>query len=196
MKKTFLIIFTLFSMYSYSKIKEKVITSDGQVIVLMEDKTWEYEERFNDIKDFESKIKLSNLEVSAKRSNGRSLTGTITNLNRKKLEYVTYKIKWLIDGEYSTLREFTIKDLAEKIIEMTQSSSKLIYRSLPENDPVRRQPDITLANKILGWKPTVELEEGLTHTINYFSDIPSSTTYEEKPERIEKYFTKSITESA
>jgi len=111
MKKTFLIIFTLFSMYSYSEIKEKVITSDGQVIVLMEDKTWEYEERLNDIKDFESKIKLSNLEVSAKRSNGRSLTGTITNLNRKKLEYVTYKIKWLIDGEYSTLREFTIKDL-------------------------------------------------------------------------------------
>ena len=111
MKKTFLIIFTLFSMYSYSKIKEKVITSDGQVIVLMEDKTWEYEERLNDIKDFESKMKLSNLEVSAKRSNGRSLTGTITNLNRKKLEYVTYKIKWLIDGEYSTLREFTIKDL-------------------------------------------------------------------------------------
>jgi len=111
MKKTFLIIFTLFFMYSYSEIKEKVITSDGQVIVLMEDKTWEYEERLNDIKDFESKIKLSNLEVSAKRSNGRSLTGTITNLNRKKLEYVTYKIKWLIDGEYSTLREFTIKDL-------------------------------------------------------------------------------------
>ena len=111
MKKTFLIIFTLFSIYSYSEIKEKVITSDGQVIVLMEDKTWEYEERLNDIKDFESKIKLSNLEVSAKRSNGRSLTGTITNLNRKKLEYVTYKIKWLIDGEYSTLREFTIKNL-------------------------------------------------------------------------------------
>ncbi len=90
--------------------------------------------------------------------------------------------------------EFTIKELAEKIIEMTQSSSKLIYKSLPENDPVRRQPDITLANKILGWKPTVELEEGLTHTINYFSDMPSSTTYEEKPERIEKYFKKSVSE--
>jgi len=92
--------------------------------------------------------------------------------------------------------EFTIKELAEKIIELTQSSSKLIYKSLPENDPVRRQPDITLANKILGWKPTVELEEGLTHTINYFSDLPSSTTYEEKPERIEKYFTKSVSEPA
>ncbi|RMZ48909.1 SDR family oxidoreductase [Candidatus Marinimicrobia bacterium PRS2] len=92
--------------------------------------------------------------------------------------------------------EFTIKELAEKIIEMTRSSSKLIYKSLPENDPVRRQPDITLANKILGWKPTVELEEGLTHTINYFSDIPSSTTHEDKPGRIEKYFKKSVSEPA
>jgi len=91
--------------------------------------------------------------------------------------------------------EFTIKELAEKIIEMTQSSSKLIYKSLPENDPVRRQPDITLAKKILGWEPSIELEEGLTHTINYFSDMPSSTTYGEKPERFEKYFTKSVSES-
>ena len=92
--------------------------------------------------------------------------------------------------------EFTIKELAEKIIEMTQSTSKLINKSLPDNDPVRRQPDITLANKILGWKPTVELEEGLTHTINYFSEIPSSQALDTKPERIEKYFQKSVSESA
>jgi len=92
--------------------------------------------------------------------------------------------------------EFTIKELAEKIIEMTHSSSKLIYKSLPENDPVRRQPDITLANKILGWEPSIELEEGLTHTINYFSDIPSSQNLDAKPERIEKYFQKSVSESA
>ncbi len=92
--------------------------------------------------------------------------------------------------------EFTIKELAEKIIEMTQSTSKLIYKSLPENDPVRRQPDITLAKKILGWEPSIELEEGLTHTINYFSDIPSSQDLDTKPERIEKYFQKSVSESA
>ena len=92
--------------------------------------------------------------------------------------------------------EFTIKELADKIIEMTQSSSKLIYKSLPENDPVRRQPDITLANKILGWESTVELEEGLTQTINYFSNIPSSHDLDTKPERIEKYFQKSVSESA
>ena len=91
--------------------------------------------------------------------------------------------------------EFTIKELAEKIVEMTQSTSQLIYKSLPENDPVRRQPDITLANKILGWEPSIELEEGLIHTINYFSDIPSSQDLDTKPERLEKYFKKSISES-
>jgi len=92
--------------------------------------------------------------------------------------------------------EFTIKELAEKVIELTESSSKLTYKALPENDPVRRQPDITLANKILGWKPSIELEEGLTRTINYFSDIPSSQNLDSKPERIEKYFQKSVSESA
>jgi len=92
--------------------------------------------------------------------------------------------------------EFTIKELAEKIIEMTKSTSQLIYKSLPENDPVRRQPDITLAKKILGWEPGIELEEGLTHTINYFSDIPSSQNFHAKPERVEKYFQKSVSESA
>jgi UDP-glucuronate decarboxylase len=92
--------------------------------------------------------------------------------------------------------EFTIKELAEKIIEMTQSTAKLIYKSLPENDPVRRQPDITLAKKILGWEPSIELEEGLTHTINYFSEIPSSQALDTKPERIEKYFQKSVSETA
>jgi len=92
--------------------------------------------------------------------------------------------------------EFTIKELAEKIIEMTQSASKLIYKSLPENDPVRRRPDITLAKKILGWEPSIELEEGLAHTINYFSDIPYLQELDTKPERIEKFFQKSISESA
>ena len=92
--------------------------------------------------------------------------------------------------------EFTIKELAEKIIDMIQSSSKLIYKPLPENDPVRRQPDITLAKKILGWEPSIEIQEGLTHTINYFSDVPSSHKSDTKPERIEKYFQKSVSESS
>jgi len=91
--------------------------------------------------------------------------------------------------------EFTIRELAEKIIDMTQSSSKLIYKPLPENDPVRRQPDIALAKKILGWEPSIEIQEGLTHTINYFSDVPSSYKSDTKPERTKKYFQKSVSES-
>ena len=64
--------------------------------------------------------------------------------------------------------EFTVKQLAEKIIEMTGSSSKIVYHDLPVNDPVRRQPDISLAKAELDWSPVVELAEGLKHTIEYF----------------------------
>jgi UDP-glucuronate decarboxylase len=91
--------------------------------------------------------------------------------------------------------EITIKQLAVKVIELTQSNSKLIYQPLPENDPVQRQPDISLADKILGWRPTVELEEGLRHTIQYFLTISSSLNVDYKPERLEKYFKKAVTES-
>jgi len=70
--------------------------------------------------------------------------------------------------------EFTIKQLAEKVIELTGSSSKVIYRSLPSDDPLQRQPDITLAKKHLnGWEPSVQLSEGLLKTIEYFDDLLS-----------------------
>ncbi|MFO8235838.1 MAG: UDP-glucuronic acid decarboxylase family protein [Bacteroidales bacterium] len=64
--------------------------------------------------------------------------------------------------------EFTIMELAEKIIQMTNSTSTLSFHPLPENDPVQRQPDISKAKEILGWEPKVNLEEGLTKTIEYF----------------------------
>jgi UDP-glucuronate decarboxylase len=64
--------------------------------------------------------------------------------------------------------EFTIKELAEKIIALTGSSSSLIYRPLPEDDPLQRKPDISLARAELGWEPTVMLDEGLERTIEYF----------------------------
>ena len=67
--------------------------------------------------------------------------------------------------------EFTIRQLAEKIIEMTGSASKLIYQPLPADDPRQRRPDITLAKRILDWEPTINLEEGLNHTIAYFDDL-------------------------
>jgi len=64
--------------------------------------------------------------------------------------------------------EFTMLELAGKIIEMTGSSSELSFHPLPENDPVQRQPDITLAREILGWEPLVDLNKGLEKTIEYF----------------------------
>jgi UDP-glucuronate decarboxylase len=67
--------------------------------------------------------------------------------------------------------EFTIRELAEKVIALTGSSSSLIYRSLPEDDPLQRKPDISLARTELGWEPTVMLEEGLERTIAYFRTL-------------------------
>jgi UDP-glucuronate decarboxylase len=64
--------------------------------------------------------------------------------------------------------EFTILDLAKKIILMTGSKSKIVFKPLPSDDPTQRQPDITLANKKLGWNPTVTVDEGLTRTIESF----------------------------
>jgi len=64
--------------------------------------------------------------------------------------------------------EFTIKELAEIVIKMTGSSSQIEYRELPQDDPVRRKPDISLAKSALGWSPAIPLEEGLQKTIAYF----------------------------
>lgn len=67
--------------------------------------------------------------------------------------------------------EFTIKELAELVIKLTNSSSKLIYTPLPEDDPLQRQPDISLARKELNWEPKVPLEDGLIKTIEYFKTV-------------------------
>jgi dTDP-glucose 4,6-dehydratase len=65
-------------------------------------------------------------------------------------------------------REMTIKDIAETIIRMTGSTSRIIYKPLPTDDPKQRRPDITRAGTLLGWEPRVQLEEGLVKTIEYF----------------------------
>lgn len=67
--------------------------------------------------------------------------------------------------------EFTILKLAEKVIELTKSKSKLIYKHLPSDDPMQRCPDISLAKKELNWEPSIQLEEGLISTINYFKKV-------------------------
>ena len=64
--------------------------------------------------------------------------------------------------------EFSILDLANMIIELTGSKSKLIYNSLPSDDPIQRQPDISIAKKVLDWEPKIQLKEGLLKTIPFF----------------------------
>ena len=67
--------------------------------------------------------------------------------------------------------EFTILELAEKIIKMTGSKSKIVFKPLPQDDPKQRQPDITLAKQKLKWEPKVKLDDGLKPTIEYFKKI-------------------------
>jgi len=67
--------------------------------------------------------------------------------------------------------EFTVLELAEKIIELTGTASTILFKELPQDDPKQRKPDISLAEKKLQWRPTVELEEGLTATIAYFDSL-------------------------
>jgi len=71
--------------------------------------------------------------------------------------------------------EFTILELAEKVIRLTGSRSKIVYQPLPSDDPTQRQPDITLARKELGWEPHIMLEEGLLKTIAFFKTITGNS---------------------
>jgi UDP-glucuronate decarboxylase len=66
--------------------------------------------------------------------------------------------------------EFSIAALARKVLELTNSSSEIVFKPLPSDDPRQRQPDITLAKKVLGWAPTTALDQGLVKTIDYFRE--------------------------
>lgn len=67
--------------------------------------------------------------------------------------------------------EITVFELAQKIINMTNSNSKIEYKSIPKDDPTNRKPDIALAKNILNWEPLISLENGLAQTINYFKEL-------------------------
>ncbi len=67
--------------------------------------------------------------------------------------------------------EFTMLELANKVIEMTNSSSKIVHLPLPQDDPTRRRPDITRARETLNWQPTIKLDDGLARTIDYFERL-------------------------
>ena len=70
--------------------------------------------------------------------------------------------------------EFTVRELAEQVIRLTGSSSKLTFAPLPSDDPLQRRPDIRLAKQLFGWQPSVQLEEGLRKTIEYFDGLLSA----------------------
>ncbi len=67
--------------------------------------------------------------------------------------------------------EFTVRELAETIIRITESKSKIVYKPLPQDDPARRKPDVSLARELLGWTPAVSLEDGLRQTIDHFRNM-------------------------
>ena len=70
--------------------------------------------------------------------------------------------------------EYSIKDLAMMVREISGSSSEIVFRPLPQDDPVRRKPDVTLAKEKLGWEPKVPVREGLIRTIGYFREMPGA----------------------
>jgi UDP-glucuronate decarboxylase len=67
--------------------------------------------------------------------------------------------------------EFSMLELAEKVIQMTGTTSKIVFQDLPQDDPKQRKPDIAKAKEFLNWEPTIRLEEGLQKTIDYFRSI-------------------------
>jgi UDP-glucuronate decarboxylase len=67
--------------------------------------------------------------------------------------------------------EFTIRQLAEMVLDITGSSSKIVYRPLPKDDPQQRRPDISKAQELLDWRPTIQLLDGLTRTVAHFENL-------------------------
>jgi UDP-glucuronate decarboxylase len=70
--------------------------------------------------------------------------------------------------------EFTVRELAEHVLRLTGSTSRLVFAPLPSDDPMQRRPDVRLANQMFGWEPRVQLEEGLRRTIDYFDGLLSA----------------------
>jgi dTDP-glucose 4,6-dehydratase len=121
---------------------------------------------------------VSNFLVQALR--GEPITVYGDGSQTRSFTYVDDEIRGflaLLDSDITTPvnignpTEYTIRQLAEMAIEVTGSSSELSFGPLPVDDPARRQPDITLARKHLGWEPTVELREGLARTAEYFRSV-------------------------
>ncbi|TNJ47042.1 SDR family oxidoreductase [Tamlana fucoidanivorans] len=86
--------------------------------------------------------------------------------------------------------EITIKDFAEEIIKLTGTSQKIIYKDLPVNDPLQRQPDISLAKKLLNWQPKIEREEGMRLTYDYFKSLSQDELYKSEHKNFKNHIKK------
>ena len=82
--------------------------------------------------------------------------------------------------------EITIKDFAEEIIKLTGTNQKVIYKALPLDDPMQRQPDISLAKKLLNWEPYVNRREGLLKTYTYFKSLSTEELYSSEHKNFSK----------
>ncbi len=109
----------------------------------------------------------------------------------------------LVDGVYRLLMsdyalpvnignpdEITILEFAEEIIKLTDTAQKIIFKELPVDDPTKRQPDITLAKKLLGWSPKITRQEGLVVTLNYFKSLSKEELYKKEHYSFERYIRK------
>ncbi len=121
---------------------------------------------------------VSNFIVQALRGEPLTIYGDGTQT--RSFTYVDDEIRGflaLLDSDVTTPTnignpgEFTIKELADLVVEMTGSTSEVTYHDLPVDDPTQRKPDISKAAELLGWTPTVQLRDGLEHTIAYFAEL-------------------------
>ncbi len=86
--------------------------------------------------------------------------------------------------------EITIKEFAEEIIKLTGTSQTVVYKPLPKDDPTQRQPDITLARKLLNWEPKVSRQEGLKITYEFFKSLPEESLYKKEHNEFKRYIKK------
>jgi dTDP-glucose 4,6-dehydratase len=86
--------------------------------------------------------------------------------------------------------EITIKDFAEEIIALTNTDQKVIYKELPQDDPLQRQPDISLAKELLGWEPKIERSEGMKLTLEYFKSLSDDELFKKDHKDFKKHIVK------
>lgn len=123
---------------------------------------------------------VSNFIVQAKLNEPLTIYGNgdqtrslcyVTDLTQALIKLMTNSDKLETPINLGNPEEISVKDLAHQIIHMSNSSSKILYMDIPIDDPKQRQPDISLARKLLKWEPKVTLEEGLRETIRYFEKV-------------------------